>query len=134
MGRTRTCRRAGEIEVAPIGVELNGSQRVHAAGVALAIFKAIFKAVLHPFHLLLEVGGVLPLLLKRADLVGLPLQLTDLFPLPLKRGNPDRLLTSKSGNIFRVGIFLDFVGLTTRTMHHPYGGGGVRVVGRTKPS
>ena len=29
-------------------------------------------------------------------------------------------LTKKSGNIFRVGIFLDFVWLTTRTMH-PHG-------------
>ena len=28
--------------------------------------------------------------------------------------------TKKSGNIFRVGIFLDFVRLTTRTMH-PHG-------------
>ena len=30
---------------------------------------------------------------------------------------PGYLLTAKSGNIFRVGIFLDFVRLTTRTIH-----------------
>ena len=33
---------------------------------------------------------------------------------------PDGTLTKKSGKIFRVGIFLDFVWLTTRTMH-PHG-------------
>ena len=30
------------------------------------------------------------------------------------------MITKKSGNIFRVGIFLDFVWLTTRTPHGAY--------------
>ena len=33
---------------------------------------------------------------------------------------PERTLTKKSGKIFRVGIFLDFVWLTTRTPHGAY--------------
>ena len=33
---------------------------------------------------------------------------------------PTDLLSKKSGNIFRVGIFLDFVRLTTRTPHGAY--------------
>ena len=36
------------------------------------------------------------------------------------------LLTNKSGNIFRVGIFLDFVWLTTRTHHGAYARGARR--------
>ena len=53
----------------------------------------------------------------------------------------DGLFTKKSGNIFRVGIFLDFVYLTTRTPHGAYvrrarrnridpHGGGIERIGR----
>ena len=33
---------------------------------------------------------------------------------------PKYVITKRSGNIFRVGIFLDFVWLTTRTVHGAY--------------
>ena len=36
---------------------------------------------------------------------------------PAASSSCTRLLTKKSGNIFRVGISPDFVWLTTRTMH-----------------
>ena len=39
------------------------------------------------------------------------------------------LLTSMTGNTFRLGISLDFVWLTTRTIHPPWG---VRAGGQTK--
>ena len=38
-------------------------------------------------------------------------------------------VSEKGGNVFRVGIFVDFVRLTTRTMHPPWG---VRAGSQTK--
>ena len=133
----RTCRRTGEVELAtPTGVELNGSVRAPAArrSISPPWGSIRFRLALRTYapwgvrvvsqtkSRKIPTRNILPLLCAHLRLgVHIPYE-------ELRHALRDRrvrhkvliIITKKSGDIFRVGIFLDFVRLATRTMH-PHG-------------
>ena len=143
-----TCGEPNGSELTPIGVGLNGPRGVRLMSIPLAQWSAV-----RPGHPNLEQHGIsgsvghaqfFPRVHPEGGHVPPGMGSEPALPLPELEGDGgDGLLAKKSGKIFRVGIFLDFVWLTTRTPHgayarrarrnriDPHGGGMERLTTRT---